>query len=360
MMKLLDRYLFFSIIKSTIISLFVLGLLFGFFKFLEELNDIGTKNYDFSAALSYLFFIFPSILNSLVVLSVLIAVVMTLGKLNSNRELQIFHTAAISRKYIIIHVIQFSFWTSLALIIIFELVSPQMWRFGNQIKNQALGNYLSENKDYFWIKNENNFINIKKIDNDYASLKIFELDENLNLKKISEDLEAKFEVEGIISKSRNAINIKQNKNFLSIQSSRSEDKYSLEFDNQLIEKMSKDARELSLYEISYLLIFSFNNKINSHELLNEFITRLIRPINLIGMILIAFPFLIDFQREVSVAQRVFIASAIGILAHLISKILFAVSIKFQFVGIFGAILPSLFLIILGSLIFKLYKNKEEL
>ena len=123
-MKLLDRYLFSSIIKSSLSVLLGLVVLFSFFQFLEELNDVGKKGYTISIAINYIALLLPSFSNLLLILGVMIGVVFGLGQLNSNKELQIFQVASISKKDIISKSIKFTFLISVMLIIVLEIISP--------------------------------------------------------------------------------------------------------------------------------------------------------------------------------------------------------------------------------------------
>jgi len=108
-MKLLERYLFSSIVKSSISVLLGLVVLFSFFQFLEELNDVTKKGYTISIAIKYIALLLPSFFNLLLILGVMIGVVFSLGQLNSNKELQIFQVASISKKDIIFKSIKFTF-----------------------------------------------------------------------------------------------------------------------------------------------------------------------------------------------------------------------------------------------------------
>jgi len=114
---------------------------------------------------------------------------------------------------------------------------------------------------------------------------------------------------------------------------------------------------MSLYELYQAIFFSIRNQTNNTQFVVEFLTRIIRPLTLIGMILIALPFVLDIERSISIGKRIALASGIGVITHLMTKATSIMSLKFTSIYLIGPIIPTIFLILLGVIIFKYRSSK---
>ena len=108
-LQILDKYLFFRILSSSILSVLSLLAIFVFFKFLEELEHVGTESYSLITAIQYITFLIPSILNSVAILGIMIGTILSIGAMNHNRELLIYSVNSISLKHIILRILKSSF-----------------------------------------------------------------------------------------------------------------------------------------------------------------------------------------------------------------------------------------------------------
>ncbi len=58
-MKILDRYIFRTVVTTTAVALLVLLLLESFLSLLMELESVGKGNFNFASVMRYLLFIQP-------------------------------------------------------------------------------------------------------------------------------------------------------------------------------------------------------------------------------------------------------------------------------------------------------------
>lgn len=351
-MKLLDKYLFSLIFKSSILTLLGLVALFSFFQFLEELDDIGTKYYTLNVAIKFVLFKIPSYFNMLSILGIMIGVVFILGQLNSNRELQIYHVASISRKAIIIKSLKFSSLISLFLIIILETISPFSLTIADKFKKEALRQPVISELGDIWLKKNNNFFNITKNADSY-DLKVFEVEEGTLLKSFLYKENVEISNEFLTAKNSSKIEIKESNGLFKVVDNSQVGEFRFEFESDQQQLMKKNLKLLSISEILSSIKFSIDNQINFEEIFLELVSRLIKPLTLVGMILIATPFVLNFKRSTSVGNRIFIAIAIGVLTHLLTKISSVLSVAYENLTFFGPFIPTIFLILLGLAILKI-------
>jgi len=356
MMKLLDRYLFSSIIKSSIWVLLGLVVLFSFFQFLEELNDVTKKGYTISIALNYIALLLPSFFNLLLILGVMIGVVFGLGQLNSNKELQIFQVASISKKEIIVKSIKFTFFISVMLIIVLEIISPITSKLADQLKKESQGRPIMSQSGQVWLQKDGKFIHYEK-NNSNNSIKVFDIENTTSLKNILYAKDVKFSDGFVDIGDARRVEIRSEGGLYLIENKGKEELNRIELDPNQLEFLNKNVKEMSISEMVLALGNSMNTGANNQELYTELISRIIKPFTLIGMILIAIPFVLNTQRTASVGNRIFISIAIAVFAHLITKITSIVLVTKSSASFVGPFIPTIVLLLIGVLVLR-FKKQE--
>ena len=356
MMKLLERYLFSSIVKSSISVLLGLVVLFSFFQFLEELNDVTKKGYTISIAIKYIALLLPSFFNLLLILGVMIGVVFSLGQLNSNKELQIFQVASISKKDIIFKSIKFTFFISVMLIIVLEIISPYTSQIADQLKKQAQGKPIMTQSGQVWLKKDEKFIHYEK-NKSKNSIKVFDTENITFLKNILYAKDVKFSDGFVDIVDPRRVEIRSEGDFYIIDNKAKEELNRIELDPNQLEFLNKNVKEMSIFEIFLAMVNSMNVGINKQEIYTEIISRIIKPFTLVGMILIAIPFVLNTQRTASVGNRIFISIAIAVFAHLITKITSIVLVTKSGTSFVGPFIPTIALLLIGVLVLRVKRQK---
>jgi len=356
MMKLLERYLFSSIVKSSISVLLGLVVLFSFFQFLEELNDVTKKGYTISIAIKYIALLLPSFFNLLLILGVMIGVVFSLGQLNSNKELQIFQVASISKKDIIFKSIKFTFFISVMLIIVLEIISPYTSQIADQLKKQAQGKPIMTQSGQVWLKKDEKFIHYEK-NKSKNSIKVFDTENITFLKNILYAKDVKFSDGFVDIVDPRRVEIRSEGDFYIIDNKAKEELNRIELDPNQLEFLNKNVKEMSIFEIFLAMVNSMNVGINKQEIYTEIISRIIKPFTLVGMILIAIPFVLNTQRTASVGNRIFISIAIAVFAHLITKITSIVLVTKSSASFVGPFIPTIALLLIGVLVLRVKKQE---
>jgi len=350
-MKTLDKYLLLNIVRSSFLALFSLVIIFAFFKFIEEFDEIGNKSYTLNIAIEYILLLIPSIFNSLLVLSLLIGTVFSIGQLNSNKELQIYQTASISQRDLIKKTLKYQFILSIILLIFLEFITPQTLTFANQIKNQSLGKNSYQEAGGSWFKKNNEILFLSKDKNGNYYLKLFNFEGN-SLLDFTIGEGAFFSGNEIVAGDSKKIILKNNEDFIAPVESFSNNHINFNLDFDDINSLNKDVKTMSIFELVEPVMSSFQNEKNLNEIILEISSRIIKPFTLIGMILVALPFILSFERNVSIGKRIFLSVMIGIITHLSTKVASVVSLKFDAIILVGPILPTLILILIGAFFVK--------
>jgi len=338
-MKIIDKYILNLIIKSSMITLIGIVTLFAFFKFLDELNELDNMNYSIGDIFQYIFLLLPSFFNSFIVLGLLIGSIIAIGQLNSNKEIQIFHTASISHRDLIFKFLKYPFFVSVIFITFFEFFASSSLRLAEVSKNNALGNPIQNSSGDIWLRKSNE---ISLISSEKKFERVFELENSSSLKKYS--IYMPDSIDTIIFDNNRQIIQHE-----SIQNKSKENRTSNSKDHDFL---NKNTNTLSIIELIKAIKVSLEGQTNIHDYFIELVFRLIKPLNLLTMLLIALPFIVNNQKSTSIGVRIFIAVSIGIFAHLLTKILSVISIKFPLMQFLGPILPTFLFLIIGLVVFK--------
>jgi len=354
-MRILDKYMFYSIFRGSVATLFSLVLILLFFKFLEELNDLNQGNYNLTEMIKYLALLIPSYFNSFVVLSLLIGTIFSIGQLNANKELQIFLTGSISKNELILKSLKYGFIIACSLIALFEAFSPQTYKLANQIKDDAVGNQKFKKLDNFWIRRNGQIISLSKNEPNKNSIRIFNIKNNTLRSYLYSDDVSEDEF-GFFSDKNTKIIFNEIDGYLYPERTININDFRVDFSKDQLISLDQDAKTLSIFELIKFLIFSIENQTDFDLYLIELVSRLIRPFTLLGMVLLALPFIFDMRRSISIGKRIFVGISIGIITHLLTKIFTMIGLKFSEMVIFGPIIPTAIMLIIGIIVFRLNLN----
>jgi len=345
-MTIIDKYFYRIIGKYSFYSLLALTAIFCFFKFIDELSIVGERDYLIDIAASYVFLLLPSIANSLLVLAIFIGTIFAIAELNSNKEIQIFYSGSISTKTIILKALRFDSAFIICLIVLFELISPISMKYAEQIKNESLGKSVGLDNGDFWLKKNNQFFLIEKESSSHSSVLIFEIQDNINLVSQTISPYGEFSEQQLLLKNihKNNFNIVDNRYFVS----RTElNKDTIDIDEEQIRSFDVNSKTLSLFGLIKIIFFSAGTDQNMSEYFLETLNRIIKPMLLVGMVLIAIPFILDTNRKASISNRMLLALSISLITHLMTKLLSIITLTFGFLVYLAPIIPAVILTVVG-------------
>ena len=348
-MLILSKYLFKQFFKVYLITLVAMIGIFSIFHLLDELGN----NYSLLIKLQYIAYSIPAIGNTIFTLAILIAAIIVFGGLNSNKELQIFLTAGLSIKFILIKVIFLTFFFSVSSLIISEIFSPYFTDRALEIKAVASRQTYNKSSNNFWLKQDKKFINMIYDDkrSKQSKISIYELDENNNLIRFLSSNKSFFDNNKLTLHNPKKINTKTEGRYQSIFTETPiEENYEIYFSNEELGTLSKDLRTLTIYELIQSIFFSNNFYQKHREMIAEFFARLTKPLYVFGMLLIALTFVLNFDRNRSMGGLIFMGISIAIIFNLATKIINVLSIDYGFNVYFASTLPSLFVIFFGILV----------
>jgi lipopolysaccharide export system permease protein len=356
-MKIRDKYIRKTLLQFTFVVLVIWIGVYSFFNYLQEMGRIGEAGYTSVEALKYIVFQIPTVIYKHASPIILLGCILGMGHLATTSQLMVMQASGSSILKLTTVTVKTALFFIIIFIIIGESIAPIINIEAEKNRSQALGiSYVSQDKKGFWIKDGDNFINVKKnfdgrIFNDIT---IIEVNSSNKIKTVVAAQNANFNekvmmMEGTKIFSMDSLNAVDT---INIKERNSYDK-NVSFDQGLIDSLKKNPEELTTYTILQQIQFLSDNKLRSGIFQVELYYRLIKPFTLVAMILIAMLFIFGSARDTSLGRKIFFGVVISLSFEMISRVGGALSLSFNFNPIMSAILPTMIVMLIGIiLIFK--------
>jgi lipopolysaccharide export system permease protein len=163
--RTLNRYIAGAIIRGYLIVFAVLLTLFSFVTLLEELEDVGDRNYTLVDAFLYVLMLMPEMLLNLAPVTALLGSLLAMATLARSSELIAMQVAGVSSMRISWAVLRPAIGLMLISLLLMEYLAPPLYQEAVRNRLQAtsrFGGELLRNKG-FWASNGDRYINIRRL-----------------------------------------------------------------------------------------------------------------------------------------------------------------------------------------------------
>jgi lipopolysaccharide export system permease protein len=350
-MKIKDRYIANTLLTYSIVVLLVWLSLYSFFNFLAELNTVGTVNYTIIEALKYILLQLPEVAYDQVSPVILLGCVLGMGHLATTGQLIILRASGISILKITWLTLKNAIIFLIFLTLIGELVAPTLTTYAENERSSALGqNSLSNSQDGFWIRDGDNFINVENnVDGSlFNEITVIEVNKFNKIERVVNSQSAIFDGQNINMDSTSIFSIDSTKSLDDIDlKERNLYKKRVAFDQDLINSLEKEPKDLSTFTILKQIQFLTDNKLRAEVFEVELYKRLVKPITLVAMILLAMLFIFGSTRDATLGRKIFFGVAIGLSFELISRIGGALALSFDFSPLLSSFVPAIAIMIIA-------------
>jgi lipopolysaccharide export system permease protein len=344
-MKIRDRYIAKTLLSYTIIVLVVWTGMYSFFNFLAELNSVGKESYTILSAFTYIILQLPEVVYKQASPIILLGCVLGMGHLATTGQLLIFRVSGASILKITLLTLKNSLIFVLLFICIGEFLAPISSSFAESSRSNAMGySSASINQNGFWIRDGDNFINVKRnIDGTlFIGITIIEVNSSNKIERVIKSENAIFDDNSLDMSGSEIFSIDDSSFFdnVSLKERNSYNK-TVSFDQDLIDSLEKEPKDLSTWTLFKQIRFLSDNKLRSGVFEVEFYKRLIQPITLVAMILLAMLFIFGSTREVTLGRKIFFGVALGLSFEMLSRVASAMALSLDFSPFLSSILPSI-------------------
>jgi lipopolysaccharide export system permease protein len=343
-MKIRERYIAKTLLSYTLVVLVVWLGIYSFFNFLTEINFVGQESYTILSAIKYIILKIPEVTYSQASPVILLGCVLGMGHLATTNQLLIFRVSGASILKITAITLKNALIFVIVIITIGEFLAPMSSNFAELGRSNALGNkVLSTSQEGFWIRDGGNFINVKNnIDGKlFSEITVIEVNSLNKIERVIKSENAVFDGNSLDMSGTEIFSI-SNEGFFDNISLKEHNSYNktVSFDQDLIDSLEKEPKDLTTWTIIKQIQFLSDNKLRSVVFEVELYKRLVKPITLIAMILLAMLFIFGSTRDVTLGRKIFLGVALGLSFEMLSRIASAMSLSFDFNPLMSAILPS--------------------
>lgn len=352
MFKILDLYIARTLLSTIAVTLSVLVGLSALIKFVEQLRRVGQGDYDMTVAALYVFLSLPREIELFLPMATLLGALIGMGLLAQSSELVVMQAAGLSRTNITISSMKSIVLVIIAMMAIGEFITPQSETKAKELRTQALsGGSLLSSESVTWAKDGNDFVSISQvIDQDsLQDIEIYKFDDMLNLTQIMTAKSADFEGQGWMLTEGGIMT------FNDAQIDRSEFKQliwesSLTPDKLGIVAVKPEA--LSIRGLLDYIDYLKNNGQDSSRYELAFWRKVLQPLSVAVMLLLALSFIFGPLRSVTMGARTIMGVLAGFGFFISNEVFGQVSLVFQLQPVLGALLPSLAFAMLAGVLLK--------
>ena len=328
-MTRLDNYISTSFLAGCLPVLLLLLSLFSFLGLSEELQDVGDGAYEIVDALLVVVYSLPSLAVDLLPVTLLLGGLLGLGALANNLELISMRAAAISPLRMALPIVKLSMVLIALVVFLQNLVIPKVEYNAARLRAKTLMQperigLESESKEAsdteFWTRTKGQFIRIGEVqpDRSLGGVEIYQFDDQGNLENMLQTATAELLQDStwLLHQVR-ATRIDE-------QAAQTRFQETLLWDALLSAEQTRTlitpASSLAPTDLWKSIQRLEENNLNSESQRVMFWTQMSIPIGMLGMALLALPFLLGSARSVPVGKRIAIGGLVGISYYLVQQI----------------------------------------
>jgi lipopolysaccharide export system permease protein len=339
-MRILDIYIGRIIASTTFLTLAVFVSLSGIIKFVEQMRSIGRGDYDLAHAALFVLYAIPRDIEVFFPMSALIGGLIGIGMLASNSELIVMQAAGLSRLDIIKSVMKTATILVLVSMSVGEWLAPKGESIAREIKAQAIsgGSLISANSGV-WAKDGDYFINIgEALDRgEIRNVQIYRFNDSLKLESWLRAQSAVYVNDVWLLKDVVETNVDKTE---VVTTTYPEKSWKSTLTPEKLGVVTVKPESLSIRGlIDYLDYLKLNDQDASRYEL-AFWRKIMQPVTVAVMLLVALSFIFGPLRSVSMGARIMMGVITGILFFVFAEILGSLSLVYRFAPILGATIPS--------------------
>ena len=353
-MKIRERYITKTLLSFTSVVLVIWLGVYSFFNFLSEMSSIGQFNYTTLEAFRYIALLIPEVAYKHASPVILLGCVLGMGHLATTNQLLVLRVSGMSIFRLTMLTIKTALIFVIAVIAIGEIFAPIASDEAVKGRSTALDlSIASQSQEGFWIRDGENFINVQKnIDGKlFSGVTIIEVNSSNKIATVLTSENATFDGKSLKMNNAEIFSIDGSKEIdeISLKERNSYNK-KVSFDQDLIDSLKKEPDELTTWNIIKQIQFLSDNKLRSGIFEVELYKRLIKPITLVAMILLAMLFVFGSTRDATLGRKIFFGVSVGLSFELLSRIGGAMALSFDFNPVMSAVLPTIVVMVVAIIL----------
>ncbi len=351
-MKLIPRYIYRQLFKTTLFTLIALLGVYSLFEVINEVSRIGQGNYTSSVMLTYIALLTPTRAYEIMPLAVLIGGMITMSQLASHSEYTVIRTSGVSIYQIGSILLKFGLLFALLAITLGEFIAPTTQEIGQRIRLDAINKSVSaKHKSSIWVKDNNHFINIGilKPDGDIQSLKVYKYNEKNELQQSMFAESGHFlENEGVWKLNNVSLStFAQDK--ITVQNHKTLSWKSI-IEPNILNVLLVVPEQMSALNLNYYISHLQKNQQQTRRYEIALWSKLFYPLACVSMALIALAFTPRQRRQGALGVRLFVGICLGVGFHFFNRFCGYLGLLYAWNPVLVSTIPTLLFLFAGLLV----------
>jgi len=343
-MTILRRYIARRLLWATLLALFVLVALFTFFSLIDQLEQTGQGNYGVFQAITYVLLTLPRLAYELFPIAAVIGAMATLGMLAQHSELTVIRTSGVSITQLAGNMVSAGILLVLIAVVIGEVVAPAGEERAQYLRSVALTQQIALKTKYgFWTRDGGSYVNIRKVlpGNRVEDIYIYEFDAANRLRSSTHATRASYRDQRWLLEDLRQTVIDE----AGVHSRRlKRAEWEAMLNPEMINLVVVEPQYLTMIGLTRYISHLRQNAQNTGRYEQALWAKLVRPLTILAMIVLAVPLVHGQPRSHAIGQRVFTGALIGVVFHIVDQATLHVGIVYGLPAVLSAAAPTLILI----------------
>jgi lipopolysaccharide export system permease protein len=340
-MTVLRRYLSRQIAGGIVLVLTALLMLFAFFDLIYELKDVGAQGYRLTAALTFVALSIPGHLYELLPVAALIGTLFAMAQLVIHSEYAVMRTSGMSILALALSLVQIGLVFAAATFVTGEFLAPVSEEAAQKLRlRQSTSVVAQAFRSGLWVKDEGAFVNVARVlyDATLQDVRIYNFDDQYHLRSISQAREGKFVHENLWIL-KNVVQTRFEDDHTSVANYAALDWHSV-LTPSILSVLLVPPEKMSVWTLFSYVQHLRENRQESARYEIALWSKVVYPIAVLVMMVLALPFAYMNVREGGVSAKIFAGIMLGLGFHLLNRLFGHLGQLAAWPPMFAALLPT--------------------
>lgn len=321
-MKLLDRYIAGSVVGGSLLALLVLVSLGAFFTFLGEVARIGSGDYGTLRAIEFVLLSMPLQAWEVFPVAALIGTLLSLGNLAAGSELVAMRAAGMSLLRVGRSAAVGAAGLAVVCLLLGDIIAPPAEQYAQSRRALAVhGELAIAEGQGVWARDGRTYVNVRQLSDARRvdGIWLYEFAEDGRLERTAQAVAARFDADGW------ALEGVQETRIAPDGSAQTASYPALRWDTRLSPDLLNlfvvDPGSLSAFGLRDYVAYLRENELDASRYQHAFWSKLVAPVSVVVMVLLALPFVAGQMRTSAAGQRLLVGLLIGVAFFLVNRVL---------------------------------------
>ncbi len=338
-MTILFRYLAKEIFYATILLLIALLALFALFDLIRELGDMGQGGYSLNRVLAYVLLSQPAHVAVIFPIAALMGTLFAVARVSAQSELTVMRSSGLSLTRLAGFATAIGLLFSVVMLLFGEFIAPAAEEMAKRMRMSATSTVVATFRSGFWVKDDHAFVNIQSVtvDTQLLGVRIYDFDQGYRLTSLRIAKRAAYDFQ------KNKWILEGVEKTVFMGHARMErlstDEWNTAMTPDLLAVLRVKPDEMSLLSLSAYIDHLRDTKQNSTHYELAFWGKVLLPVTVIIMMLLAIPFAIQSNRAGGLGGKLLLGIMLGLAFYFLNQLTSNLTVLNNWPALLSAMIP---------------------